>query len=62
MVNTLPKLKLESISGHDFAAFANENPVILLPLGSHEDHGPFLPMGDHVLAELLAVHAAVQPR
>jgi creatinine amidohydrolase len=30
------------------------NPVILLPLGSHEDHGPHLPMGDYVLADMLA--------
>ncbi|MDR3520315.1 MAG: creatininase family protein [Acidocella sp.] len=29
------------------------NPVILLPLGSHEDHGPHLPMGDYVLADML---------
>jgi creatinine amidohydrolase len=29
-------------------------PVILVPLGSHEDHGPHLPMGDYLLAETLA--------
>jgi creatinine amidohydrolase len=58
MVNKLPELKLANISGHDFAAAAAENPVILLPLGSHEDHGPFLPMGDYVLAEILAVKVA----
>jgi len=58
MVNKLSELKLGNISGHDFAAAAAENPVILLPLGSHEDHGPFLPMGDYVLAETIAVKVA----
>jgi len=58
MVNTLPELKLANISGCDFAALAAKNPVILLPLGSHEDHGPCLPMGDYILAEILAVKVA----
>jgi creatinine amidohydrolase len=58
MVHTVPELKLANISGHDFAVVASENPVILLPLGSHEDHGRCLPMGDFVLAETLAVQVA----
>lgn len=41
-----------------FAQAAALNPVILLPLGSHEDHGPHLPMGDYLLAETLAVRIA----
>ncbi|WP_426956996.1 creatininase family protein [Muricoccus radiodurans] len=31
-----------------------KNPVILLPLGSHEDQGPHAPMGDYLLAEKMA--------
>jgi creatinine amidohydrolase len=38
----------------DFAQAVAAKPVILLPLGSHEDHGPHLPMGDYLLAETLA--------
>ena len=30
------------------------NPVILLPLGSHEDQGPHAPMGDYLSAERVA--------
>jgi creatinine amidohydrolase len=41
-----------------FAKIASTAPVILLPLGSHEDHGPHLPMGDFRLAELLAIRIA----
>jgi creatinine amidohydrolase len=37
-----------------FAACAKEAPVVLLPLGSTEDHGPALPMGDYVTADALA--------
>jgi creatinine amidohydrolase len=62
MINTLPELKLANITGYDFASVAAENPVILLPLGSHEDHGPFLPMGDYILAETLAVQVATRCR
>jgi creatinine amidohydrolase len=49
---------LAGLSGAGFGALAKDNPVILLPLGSHEDHGPQLPMGDYVLAEVLATRIA----
>jgi creatinine amidohydrolase len=45
---------LDGLSAQQFAQVAAANPVILLPLGSHEDHGPHLPMGDYRLAEQLA--------
>ncbi len=35
-----------------------EDPVILLPLGSHEEQGPHAPMGDYLLAEAIALRAA----
>lgn len=41
-----------------FAAAARQAPVILLPLGSHEDHGPHQPMGDYVLADMVAERIA----
>ncbi len=49
-----PSRALADLSGAEFAALAPRNPVILLPLGSHEDHGPNLPMGDFILADVLA--------
>jgi creatinine amidohydrolase len=52
------KFRLGDITACNFAGIAGENPVILLPLGSHEDHGPHLPMGDYLLAEALALRIA----
>lgn len=50
--------RLADMTGGAFAQAACENPVILLPLGSYEDHGPHLPMGDYVLADMLAARIA----
>ena len=50
--------RLGDMTAVAFAQAAASNPVILLPLGSHEDHGPHLPMGDYLLAEQLAVRIA----
>ena len=38
----------------EFADVIPDNPVILLPLGSQEEHGPGSPMGDFLLTEALA--------
>jgi creatinine amidohydrolase len=46
--------RIADVSAPIFAAYAKEAPVVLLPLGSTEDHGPLLPMGDFVTAEILA--------
>jgi creatinine amidohydrolase len=54
MNNSDSDYRLGNITAPSFAAVARANPVILLPLGSHEDHGPALPMGDYMLAEVLA--------
>lgn len=40
-------------------AYAN-NPVILVPMGSHEDQGPHFPMGDYLFAERIAELAAIE--
>jgi creatinine amidohydrolase len=52
--------RIAYVSAADFAAAAGKNPVLLLPLGSQEDHGPLLPMGDHVLADMLAGRIAAR--
>jgi creatinine amidohydrolase len=54
MGDKLNNQRISDISAVSFAAAAAQNPVLLLPLGSQEDHGPFLPMGDFLLADRLA--------
>ncbi|MBD9596933.1 creatininase family protein [Ensifer sp. ENS05] len=36
------------------------NPVVLVPLGSHEDQGPHAPMGDYLLADGISLRAATR--
>jgi len=50
--------RLGDLSAPVFQELIAQNPVILLPLGSQEDHGPHLPMGDYMLAEMLAARIA----
>jgi creatinine amidohydrolase len=50
--------RLADMTAARFSHYVALRPVILLPLGSHEDHGPHLPMGDFVLADRLAVQIA----
>lgn len=52
------RYRLSDMTAARFSEYAALRPVILLPLGSHEDHGPHLPMGDFVLADMLAVQIA----
>ena len=49
-----------TITGGEAREIYPENPVILLPMGSHEDQGPHAPMGDYLLAEKIAELAALQ--
>jgi creatinine amidohydrolase len=49
---------LADVSSSGFALAVPANPIIMLPLGSHEDHGPHLPMGDYELLEILALKIA----
>ncbi len=62
MISQNLPLRLSDMRAADFALAAAENPILLLPLGSHEDHGPHLPMGDYVLAEMLADRIATAAR
>ncbi|WP_297367937.1 creatininase family protein [Acidocella sp.] len=54
---TLPP-RLGDLTAPAFAALIPARPVILLPLGSQENHGPHLPMGDYLTADLLAARIA----
>jgi len=49
---------LQDLSWPAFKARLADEPVILLPLGSQEQQGPYAPMGDYVLAERIALQAA----
>ncbi|SMY09446.1 creatininase family protein [Flavimaricola marinus] len=56
----MPETKhlLSQMTFDEFAQRAAENPVILLPFGSHEEQGPHAPMGDYMLADRIAGMAA----
>jgi creatinine amidohydrolase len=58
MSASIPPVRLGDMTAAAFAAAARESPVILLPLGSHEDHGPHQPMGDYLLADIVAERIA----
>ena len=56
----LPKRRLAELTGGEMREIASRRPVILLPLGSHEDQGPHAPMGDYLSAEGVAVSIAAR--
>ena len=58
MTNAKPSVRLQDLTAPEFAAALPACPVILLPLGSQEDHGPHQPMGDFYLADVLAERIA----
>jgi creatinine amidohydrolase len=57
---TDPKVHMGQITGGEARELYAANPVILLPMGSHEDQGPHAPMGDYLLAEKIAELAAIR--
>jgi creatinine amidohydrolase len=52
------KVRLGELTAVEAWEILGKNPVILLPLGSHEDQGPHAPMGDYLLAEHVATQIA----
>ena len=52
------KVRLADLTAVEAREILGKNPVILLPLGSHEDQGPHAPMGDYLLAEQVATRIA----
>ena len=57
---TTPKVHMGTLTGGEMRALQAERPVVLLPMGSHEDQGPHAPMGDYLLAEKIAELAALR--
>ena len=57
---TDPPVHMGTITGGEAREILDANPVILLPMGSHEDQGPHMPMGDYLLAEKIAELAAIR--
>ncbi|KAA2211829.1 creatininase family protein [Teichococcus oryzae] len=57
---TDPKVHMGTITGGEGRELYAANPVVLLPMGSHEDQGPHAPMGDYLLAEKVAELAALR--
>ncbi|HEY0420939.1 MAG TPA: creatininase family protein [Acetobacteraceae bacterium] len=51
----MQKFRFGELTGGEMRELAATNPVVLLPLGSHEDQGPHAPMGDYLSAERVAV-------
>ncbi|MFC0386417.1 creatininase family protein [Muricoccus vinaceus] len=54
------KVRMGEITGGEARALYARKPVVLLPLGSHEDQGPHAPMGDYLLAEAVAERIALR--
>jgi creatinine amidohydrolase len=52
------KVRMSELSGGEAREEMARNPVILLPMGSHEDQGPHAPMGDYMLADAIAERIA----
>lgn len=57
---TEPKVHMGTLTGGEARQIYETNPVILLPMGSHEDQGPHAPMGDYLLAEKIAELTAIR--
>lgn len=57
---TDPKIHMAQITAGEGRELYPTNPVILLPMGSHEDQGPHGPMGDYLLAEKIAELVAIK--
>lgn len=57
---TTPKVHMGTITGGEARELYATNPVVFLPIGSHEDQGPHAPMGDYLLCEKIAEIAAVK--
>src|SRR3954453_3471906 len=53
-----PKHLIAEMTFREFEAIIPDNPVILLPMGSQEEHGPMAPMGDFMLTQAIAERVA----
>ncbi|MFO0997443.1 MAG: creatininase family protein [Alphaproteobacteria bacterium] len=48
------KYRMGELTAAEFKELLPTRPVVLLPMGSHEDQGPHAPMGDYLSAERMA--------
>ena len=60
VASTTPKVHMGTIAGGEAKEILAQGPVVLLPMGSHEDQGPHAPMGDYLLAEAVAERIAIR--
>lgn len=60
VTHTDPKVHMGTITGGEARELYAANPVVLLPLGSHEDQGPHAMMGDYLLAEKMSEMIALK--
>jgi creatinine amidohydrolase len=58
----IDKVYLAQLTGDEARDILAQNPVILLPMGSHEDQGPHAPMGDYLCADEMARRIALRAR
>lgn len=52
--NKDPEVRMSHLAGRDARRIMLNNPIILVPMGSHEDQGPHAPMGDFLIAQRIA--------
>lgn len=52
------KFHMAQLTASEMREAVTRSPVILLPLGSFEDQGPHMPMGDYLLADAMAEQIA----
>jgi creatinine amidohydrolase len=52
------KVRMAELTGGEARALYATRPVVLLPMGSHEDQGPHAPMGDYLSADGIAERVA----
>ncbi len=53
-----PKIRMAELTAGEARELYARRPVILLPMGSHEDQGPHAPMGDYLSADAIAERIA----
>jgi len=54
VTTTSPKVHMGTLTAGEAREIFPRRPVILLPMGSHEEQGPHAQMGDYLLAEKMA--------
>ncbi len=50
----ISKVRMAELTGGEAREVLGRRPVVLLPMGSHEDQGPHAPMGDYLSADKIA--------